>query len=93
MFIGVISLTTCIKKLIKLSLRYYGLYILISLFNRKRTKAGVAHGSVLVPVLYLLYASYIPELERDTIVICSDDTAILAVCYIGGRLESRRSGR
>ena len=45
----------------------------------KEIKAGVPQGSVLGPVLYLLYTCDIPKLENDTIATFADDTAILAV--------------
>lgn len=45
----------------------------------KEINAGVPQGSVLGPVLYLLYTSDIPQLENDTIATFADDTAILAV--------------
>lgn len=45
----------------------------------KKIKAGVPQGSVLGPVLYLLYTSDIPALENNTIATFADDTAIMAV--------------
>ncbi|KAL1487554.1 hypothetical protein ABEB36_015773 [Hypothenemus hampei] len=45
----------------------------------KEIKAGVPQGSVLGPVLYLVYTSDIPKLENDTIATFADDTAIMAV--------------
>lgn len=45
----------------------------------KQIQAGVPQGSVLGPVLYLLYTSDFPELEYNTIATFADDTAILAV--------------
>lgn len=45
----------------------------------KNIKAGVPQGSVLGPVLYLLYTSDIPALENNTIATFADDTAIMAV--------------
>ena len=44
----------------------------------KPIKAGVPQGSVLGPVLYLLYTCDIPELENNTIATFADDTAIMA---------------
>jgi retron-type reverse transcriptase len=45
----------------------------------KEIKAGVAQGSVLGPVLYLLYVSDLPELENSTVATIADDTVILTV--------------
>lgn len=45
----------------------------------KQIKAGVPQGSVLGPVLYLLYTCDIPVLENNTIATFADDTAIMAV--------------
>jgi Reverse transcriptase (RNA-dependent DNA polymerase) len=45
----------------------------------KEIKAGVPQGSVLGPILYLLYTCDIPELENSTIATFADDTAIMAV--------------
>lgn len=45
----------------------------------REIKAGVPQGSVLGPVLYLLYTCDIPNLENVTIATFADDTAILAV--------------
>lgn len=45
----------------------------------KPIKAGVPQGSVLGPVLYLLYTSDIPALENNTIATFADDTAIMAI--------------
>lgn len=44
----------------------------------KPIHAGVPQGSVLGPVLYLLYTCDIPELENNTIATFADDTAIMA---------------
>jgi hypothetical protein len=45
----------------------------------KEVRAGVPQGSVLGPILYLLYTSDIPKVENVTIATFADDTAILSV--------------
>jgi len=45
----------------------------------KEIKAGVPQGSVLGPVLYLLYTSGLPNVENSTVATFADDTAILTV--------------
>ena len=47
----------------------------------KEIRAGVPQGSVLGPVLYLLYTCDIPELEHNTIATFADDTAIMATGF------------
>lgn len=44
----------------------------------KKIKAGVPQGSVLGPILYLLYTCDIPELKDNTIATFADDTAVMA---------------
>lgn len=45
----------------------------------KEIRAGVPQGSVLGPILYLLYTSDMPLLEGTTVATFADDTALLAV--------------
>jgi hypothetical protein len=45
----------------------------------KEIKAGVPQGSVLGPILYLLYTSDLPDLGNNTVATFVDDTAILSV--------------
>jgi hypothetical protein len=45
----------------------------------KEIKAGVPQGSVLGPLLYLLYTSDLPKFENSITVTIADDTAILEV--------------
>lgn len=44
----------------------------------KEIKAGVPQGSVLGPVLYLLYTCDIPDIQNITIATFADDTAIMS---------------
>ena len=45
----------------------------------KEIKAGVPQGSVLGPIIYLLYTSDLPKLENSTVATFADDTRILRV--------------
>jgi hypothetical protein len=45
----------------------------------KEIKAGVPQGSVLGPILYVLYTSDLPDLGNSTVATSADNTAILAV--------------
>ena len=41
--------------------------------------AGVPQGSVIGPVLYLLYTSDLPTFEQNVVATFGDDTAIMAI--------------
>lgn len=62
-----------------LSDRYFRVKKEESYSDLKDIQAGVPQGSVLGPVIYLLYTSDIPELEHRTIATFADDTAVMAV--------------
>lgn len=49
--------------------------------NMRNINAGVPQGSVLGPILYLLYTCDIPDIQNVTIATFADDTAILAIGY------------
>lgn len=59
--------------------RYFRIKQEDSYSKLKDIKAGVPQGSVLGPILYLLYTSDLPTLENNTVATFADDTAILAV--------------
>lgn len=62
-----------------LSDRYFRVKQDCSYSNLKEIKAGVPQGSVLGPLLYLLFTSDIPAVENNMIATFADDTAIMAV--------------
>jgi hypothetical protein len=47
--------------------------------NLKEIKAGVPQGSVLGPVLYLLYIYVVPQITNSKIATFADGTAVMAV--------------
>jgi hypothetical protein len=49
------------------------------ILNLRKIKTGVPQGSVVGPVLYLLYTSDLPVLESSTVATFADDTAILTI--------------
>jgi hypothetical protein len=55
----------------------------------KEIKAGVPQGSVLGPILYLLYTWDIPQIEDITTATFADDTAILAVGYSSEEMTTK----
>lgn len=59
--------------------RYFRVKYEDSYSDLREIKAGVPQGSVLGPVLYLLFTSDIPNLEENTTATFADDTALLAV--------------
>jgi hypothetical protein len=62
-----------------LSDRYYRVKQEDQYSQLKQIKAGVLQGSVLGPVLYLLYMSDLPQPEEPTVATFADDTANMAV--------------
>lgn len=59
--------------------RYFRVKITNQYSNIRQIRAGVPQGSILGPVLYLLYTYDIPNAANTTIATFADDTAILSV--------------
>ena len=62
-----------------LSDRYFRVKLWEEYSDLKPSKAGVPHGSVLGPVLYLIFTNDISQPTGTTVATFADDTAILAV--------------
>lgn len=62
-----------------LSLRTFRVRLNNTYSDLKEINAGVPQGSVLGPVLYLLYTCDIPTFKNGTIATFADDTAIMAI--------------
>ena len=62
-----------------LSERYFRVKQTDAYSELKPIKAGVPQGSVLGPLLYLLYTNDLPQLEDTTVATFADDTAIMVI--------------
>jgi hypothetical protein len=62
-----------------LSDRYFRIKHKDAYSDLRKIHVGVPQGSVLRPILYLLYTSDLPMLEQTVVTTFADDTAIMAI--------------